>query len=164
MRISQTLGIKSWYVQGAAGSGKSEIGLHRIAYLLSPHNEIPEADRPTPDDHFIRGTVPSIRWNMHPDILPALGVEEKVRQVKPFSNWRDAGMSKRVKVRSKIWENRLLAQGRITLFNGEAEKVKGSLVIADTLDRYVRYLVSGIRKSCLELPPIVDPYSRDSLS
>lgn len=27
-------------VQGVAGSGKSEIGLHRLAYLLSPHNDL----------------------------------------------------------------------------------------------------------------------------
>ena len=27
-------------IQGVAGSGKSEIGLHRLSYLLSPHNEL----------------------------------------------------------------------------------------------------------------------------
>ena len=42
-------------VQGAAGSGKSEIGLHRIAYLLSPFNGISEAERPTPETTLFIG-------------------------------------------------------------------------------------------------------------
>ena len=128
------VGDKVLVVQGAAGSGKSEIGLHRIAYLLSPHNEIPEADRPTPETTLYVGPSQAF-LEYASDILPALRVEEKVRQVK-FSNWRDAGMSKRVKFRSKIWEN-LLAQGKITLFNEEAETFKGSLVIAVTSDTWL---------------------------
>ena len=56
-------------VQGAAGSGKSEIGLHRIAYLLSPFNGIAEAERPTPSTtqlvHHRRS------WSMTPTFFPA---------------------------------------------------------------------------------------------
>ena len=42
-------------VQGAAGSGKSEIGFHRIAYLLSPFNDVPERERPTPGSTLFVG-------------------------------------------------------------------------------------------------------------
>ena len=72
-------------VQGAAGSGKSEIGLHRIAYLLSPFNEIPERERPTPSTTLFVGPSQAF-LEYAADVLPDLGVRESVDQVR-FSDW-----------------------------------------------------------------------------
>ena len=57
-------------VQGAAGSGKSEIGFHRIAFLLSPFNELPERERPAPDTTIFIGPSNSF-LEYAADILPA---------------------------------------------------------------------------------------------
>ena len=148
-------------VQGSAGSGKSEIGLHRIAYLLSPQNEVPEAERPTPETTLYVGPTQAF-LEYAADILPALGVAEKVRQIK-FEGWRDGLMSRKVSFRSNIWDN-LLAQGKMTLFNEQAETFKGSMAIANAIERHVRDLTSNIRKSCLDLLPIPDPDFRGTLS
>ena len=56
-------------VQGARGSGKSEIGLHRIAFLLSPFTDIPENERPTPDTTLLVGPSQAFLDNVD-DVLP----------------------------------------------------------------------------------------------
>ena len=66
-------------VQGAAGSGKSEIGLHRIAHLLSPYNGMREVERPTPEATLFIGPSKSF-LDYAADILPGLGVRRGVTQ------------------------------------------------------------------------------------
>ena len=144
-------------VQGAAGSGKSEIGLHRIAYLLSPFNGIPEPERPTPSTTLFIG--PSIAFLEYAaDILPGLGVAENVEQTK-FSDWLIGRLSERVSVRPRIW-NDLLNNGTMRRFNEEAETFKGSLAMADTIERHVKGLVNDTRRRLKRLPELVD--ERDS--
>ena len=89
-------------VQGAAGSGKSEIGLHRIAYLLSPFNGIAEAERPTPRTTLFVGPSQAF-LDYAADILPGLGVAEDVEQTK-FSDWLIGGLSESVRIRPRIME------------------------------------------------------------
>ncbi len=140
---------KALIVQGAAGSGKSEIGLHRIAYLLSPFNEISESERPTPSTTLFVG--PSQAFIEYAaDILPTLGVQEHVDQVR-FSDWLIGCLSKRTTVRPKIWKN-LLAEGEMTLYDEGAETFKGSLAMADAIGRHVAETAVAIRKRCLRLP------------
>ena len=136
-------------VQGAAGSGKSEIGLHRIAYLLSPHNEIPAHERPTPDTTLFVGPSQAF-LEYAADILPTLGIQEDIEQVR-FSEWLTGRLSARTPIRPSIW-NDLLARGEMTRFDEEAETFKGSLIMADVLDRHVAETAVAIRRRCLALP------------
>ena len=136
-------------VQGAAGSGKSEIGLHRIAYLLSPHNEIPARERPTPDTTLFVGPSQAF-LEYAADILPTLGIQEDIEQVR-FSEWLIGRLSARTPIRARIW-NDLLARGEITRFDEEAETFKGSLAMADVIDRHVLEMAASVRRRCLELP------------
>ena len=144
-------------VQGAAGSGKSEIGLHRIAYLLSPFNGIPEAERPTPETTLFIGPSKAF-LEYASDILPGLGVAENVEQTK-FSDWLIGRLSESVRIRPRIW-NDLLRYGEMRNFNEEAETFKGSLAMADAIERYVKILVKDARRRLKRLPELVD--ERDS--
>ena len=144
-------------VQGAAGSGKSEIGLHRIAYLLSPFNGIHEAERPTPETTLFIGPSKAF-LEYAADILPGLGVAENVEQTK-FSDWLIGRLSERVRIAPRIW-NDLLRYGEMRNFNEEMETFKGSLAMADAIERQVKGLVNDTRRRLRRLPELVD--ERDS--
>ena len=136
-------------VQGAAGSGKSEIGLHRIAYLLSPFNDIAEHERPTPSTTLFVG--PSQAFIEYAsDILPSLGVTQAVEQAR-FSEWLANGLSVKISFRPRVWNN-LLAEGEMSRYDERAESFKGSLIMADVLDRHVAELLAEAKASCLRLP------------
>ncbi len=147
-------------VQGAAGSGKSEIGLHRIAYLLSPFNEVSENERPTPRTTLFVGPSQAF-LEYAADILPALGVQDNIEQVR-FREWLNSRLSVRVAIRPRIW-NRLLTEGDMRRFDEAAETFKGSLAMADAVERHVSELANIIKKQCLLLPttiPGLDSASR----
>ena len=143
-------------VQGAAGSGKSEIGLHRIAYLLSPHNDIPAGERPTPETTLFVGPSQAF-LEYAADILPGLGVREGVQQVR-FSEWVMEGLSERVRIQPRVWNN-LLNDSEVTRFNESAESFKGSLLMADAIESHVRGLFQEVRKSVKRLSELSDPYT-----
>ena len=129
-------------VQGAAGSGKSEIGFHRIAFLLSPFNELPERDRPTPDTTIFIGPSNSF-LEYAAEILPSLGVRENVRQT-TLRQWLIDYHSRRLTFNARIWSN-LLEKGEMTDYDEAAESFKGSMAMADTLGRHVRQLTQDVR-------------------
>ena len=135
-------------VQGAAGSGKSDIGLHRIAYLLSPFNEIAEHERPTPSTTLFVGPSKAF-LEYASDVLPSLGVDADVEQVR-FSDWIAGLLSAPTQVHPRIWNN-LLDKGEMTRFNKDAETFKGSLAMADAIDRYVAATAASVRQRCLRL-------------
>lgn len=135
-------------VQGAAGSGKSEIGLHRIAFLLSPFNDLPEAERPTPETTLFVGPSQAF-LDYAADILPNLGLQEGVQRVR-FSEWLLGCLSVRTPVRARIWSN-LLDRGELTRYDEAAETFKGSLVMADVLEKYVAETARETRRRCLRL-------------
>ncbi len=134
-------------VQGAAGSGKSEIGLHRIAYLLSPFNDLSARERPTPDTTLFIGPSKSF-LEYAADLLPALGVERGVTQT-TRSEWMRSIRSTnlRLKSRGRIWDD-LLERGEMTRFSERAEAFKGSLDMAGLLERRVRAAVKRIESRC----------------
>lgn len=139
-------------VQGSAGSGKSEIGLHRVAYLLSPHNDIPQNERPTPDSTLFIGPSKSF-LDYAADILPTLGVRENVEET-TFRDWLTGRQSMRLGIQPRIWNN-LLDKGSVTRFNEEAESFKGSMDMAEALERHVRGLAKRVRNECLQLEPLI---------
>lgn len=131
-------------VQGAAGSGKSEIGLHRIAYLLSPFNDLPPRERPTPDTTLFIGPSRSF-LEYTSDLLPLLGVEQRVQQV-TFREWMNS-MRSNLRIQPRVWNN-LIDKGEMTLYAERAEAFKGSLAMAELLERHVSRLSSRIRGRC----------------
>ena len=135
-------------VQGAAGSGKSEIGLHRIAFLLSPFNDLPVAERPTPETTLFVGPSQAF-LDYAADILPTLGLQEGVQRVR-FSEWLSGCLSARTPVRARIWSN-LLDRGELTRYDEAAETFKGSLAMADVLDKHVAATTRETRRRCLQL-------------
>ena len=137
-------------VQGAAGSGKSDIGLHRIGYLLSPHNEIAEHERPTPSTTLFVGPSKAF-LEYAADVLPGLGVTAAVEQVR-FSDWIAGLLSAPARVRAGIWNN-LLADGRLTRFDEDAETFKGSLAMADALEGHVTQTGGALRRRCVRTLP-----------
>ena len=137
-------------VQGAAGSGKSEIGLHRIAYLLSPFSELGDREKPTPDSILFLGPSRSF-LEYASDILPQLGVEERVLQT-TFGEWVSSLHSKRLSIRSRIW-NHLLDKGELRDYDAEAESIKGSVAMADALDRHVSQLARSVRAALRDVQP-----------
>ena len=132
-------------VQGAAGSGKSEIGLHRIAYLLSPFNDLSERERPTPETTLFIGPSQSF-LEYAADLLPALGVERGVTQV-TRREWMRSLRSANLRMRGDVW-NDLLARGEMTRFSERAESFKGSLEMAGVLERHVRARLRRIESQC----------------
>ncbi len=136
-------------VQGAAGSGKSEIGLHRIAFLLSPFSDIAESERPTPSTTLFVGPSQAF-LEYAADILPSLGVHEGVDRVR-FSEWLGRQLSVSTPVRARAWSD-LLARGEMTRFDEAAETFKGSLAMADAIEGYVAEKAREIRRRCLRIP------------
>ena len=139
-------------IQGAAGSGKSEIGFHRIAYLLSPFNDLPERDRPTPSTTLFIGPSQAF-LEYATDILPKLGIRDRVQQTR-FSQWMIGQMSRRPRREPRIWRG-LLARGEIVRFSQQAELFKGSMLMADAIDRHVGQLITDLTTRMRSLPPPV---------
>ena len=141
---------KVFIVQGAAGSGKSEIGLHRIAYLLSPFNDLEPAERPTPDTTLFIGPSKSF-LEYTADLLPLLGVEQRVEQT-TRRVWMQSQRSTNLAFRARIW-NDLLDKGAMTLYSERAESFKGSLDMAALLERHVSSTATQIKGRCGMLLP-----------
>ena len=139
-------------VQGSAGSGKSEIGLHRIAFLLSPYSDIEEGERPTPETTLFVGPSQAF-LDYAADILPTLDVSRGVQQT-TFSEWIVSHLSVRLRTRARIW-NDLLTKGIMTRFSKEAESFKTSINMTDVLVSHLRVKVRDIRNRCLSLPPLI---------
>ena len=140
-------------VQGAAGSGKSEIGLHRIAYLLSPFNDITPLERPTPETTLFVGPSQAF-LDYAADLLPDLGINQGVERVR-FSDWLRGRLSQLPRVEARIWAS-LIAPGDAVRFNAEAEAFKGSLAMADALRRHVAEKTMEARRQLLLLAPPLD--------
>ncbi len=135
-------------VQGAAGSGKSEIGIHRIAYLLSPFNDLPQRERPTPDTTLFVGPSKSF-LEYTADLLPLLGVEQRVEQV-TFREWMSSVRSSRLsntRFEPRVWDN-LLNRGEMTQYSESAEAFRESLGMAALLERHVSNLARQISGRC----------------
>ena len=125
-------------VQGAAGSGKTTIALHRIAYLLYTFRKTLK-----PENMMILAPNP-LFLSYISQVLPDLGVERVVQTT--FEGWcRDAMGSHMPKIlrESRLEKNLLLSEeGRRK--PGELVRMKGSLFTMKKLEEFLARLQENI--------------------
>jgi len=130
---------KALIVQGVAGSGKTTIALHRIAYLI--YNTEKEFD----PENFMIIAPTKFFLNYISNVLPDLGVEN-VRQY-TFEDFAYEVIGKRLKISDK--NEKLVTivnrdfddinNGNVDLIIEES-KFKSSIQFKDVVDNYLRYL------------------------
>ena len=125
-------------VQGAAGSGKTTIALHRIAYLLYTFQ-----DTLKPENMMILAPNP-LFLSYISQVLPDLGVERVVQTT--FEGWCREGMGRRMP--KILRESRL--EKNLALSEAEREKagkivrMKGSLEMMGALEAWLDRLQANI--------------------
>jgi len=122
-------------VQGVAGSGKSEIGIHRLAYLLSPQRE----EVLKPEDVILFGPS-QVFLTYISTVLPGLNVP-RVRQ-RTITDWLRSTLSHGPgKPARDVLQDRVLKGSSKNLDKYIiAEKLKGTLKIGGVLENHVRIL------------------------
>lgn len=131
-------------VQGAAGSGKSLIGLHRIDFILSPYSDIGSLRRPTAEQVIMFGPSHAFLEYVS-ELLPGLGVE-RVRQT-TVSEWLLNQFTSRVTLASgdRVFSDLMNNRRQLTEPEIEAHQFKGDLKMQRLIDRYVKHLHRAIR-------------------
>lgn len=126
-------------VQGAAGSGKTTIALHRIAYLIYNY------EKSFSPENFMIIAPNKLFLNYISEVLPELGVE-KVRQT-TFEEFAQDLIGKRFKLRDaneKLLEfvdhtNTEERKQRLALVR-RASEFKASMHFKEALDRYLKVI------------------------
>ncbi len=131
-------------VQGAAGSGKSLIGLHRIDYILSPHSDIGGWERPSVDRVIVFGPSPAFLQYVA-NLLPGLGVYG-VRQ-STVSQWMLGQFSARVTLSAndKTFDRLMNNQNPLREAEVNAHQFKGGMKMKRMLDNYARRTTQDLR-------------------
>jgi DNA helicase-2/ATP-dependent DNA helicase PcrA len=138
-------------IQGAPGSGKTSIALHRVAYLLYNH-------RDTLKNVLVLGPN-RLFLSFAAGILPALG-EHGIPQ-RSFDEWLAAQLGEQVAYESQDASlERLLDTGRDyadRALEYRVARLKGSLAMGMLLDRYVAQLreqaLAGLEPLEVRYPP-----------
>ena len=128
-------------VQGAAGSGKTTIALHRIAYLLYTFQKTLK-----PENMMILAPNP-LFLSYISQVLPDLGVERVVPTT--FEGWCREGMGRRMpKIRreTRLEKNLVLSEDERRKA-GQLLRMKGSLAMMKKLESYLDHLQETV------LPP-----------
>lgn len=128
-------------VQGAAGSGKTTIALHRIAYLIYTYRK---TFRP---DNFLVIAPNRLFLNYISEVLPELGVDH-VRQTTFIElSYHLLGITYKL---AKPYEKLIrlikqeLPEDRQLSLLPKASQFKGSLELKDIIDRYISFLEQSI--------------------
>ena len=131
-------------VQGAAGSGKSLIGLQRIDFILSPFSDIGNLGaRPAPERVIMFGPSPAF-LNYVSSLLPGLGVHG-VRQT-TVSQWLLGQFSSRVTLSrgDRIFGDLMNNRRKLTDAEIEAHLLKAGLKMKRLVDNYVGRMTRDI--------------------
>lgn len=132
-------------VQGAAGSGKSLIGLHRIDFILSPYSDIGSLRRPTAERVIMFGPSPAFLEYVS-DLLPGLGIE-RVRQT-TVTDWLLTQFSSWVRLASgdRVFSDLMNNRRQLTEAEVEAHVFKGELTMKRLVDNYVSQFRGDIQR------------------
>ena len=125
-------------VQGAAGSGKTTIALHRIAYLLYTFRKTLK-----PENMMILAPSP-LFLSYISQVLPDLGVERVIQTT--FENWCRDSMGRHMPkiLRESRLENSLKLSARERLDTGKLLRMKGSLSMMEKLEGWLNRLQSSV--------------------
>lgn len=142
-------------VQGAAGSGKTTIALHRIAYLIYTY------ERTFKPENFMIIAPSKFFLNYISDVLPELGVE-KVKQT-TFEEFAMELIGRKFKFRDEYEKLTMFVNHRISpeesskneLLRGTSE-LKASMMFKKAIDRYIETIEKDfIPKEDFKVGPIV---------
>ena len=143
-------------VQGAAGSGKSLVGLHRIDFILSPHSYIESFRRPTAERVIMFG--PSSAFLKYVSgLLPGLGVH-RVRQT-TVRDWLLSQFSSRVTLssRDRIFDDLMNNRRKLSQAEIEAHQFKAGPKMRRLIDSYVGHLKKGIQTRISQAEGLIVP-------
>ncbi len=149
-------------VQGAAGSGKSLVGLHRIDFILSPFSDIGSLGRPTAERVIMFGPSPAFLEYVS-GLLPGLGIQG-VRQT-TVTQWLLDQFSSRVTLsaRDKTFADLMNNRRKSTGSEIEAHLFKSGIKMKRLLDRYVDHLRRKILRGIKANPGIAVGGSRGTV-
>ena len=134
-------------LQGAAGSGKSIVGLQRIEFILSPHSNIGVLDRPRPERIIMFGPSQAFLKYIS-ELLPGMDVPN-MRQM-TVSQWLLEKFSATVTLRGgeeRVFNNLMNNRQRFSEAEISAHLFKGGLRMKRVLDSYVRALTRESRQN-----------------
>ncbi|NQT00901.1 MAG: UvrD-helicase domain-containing protein [Planctomycetes bacterium] len=135
-------------IQGVAGSGKSEIGLHRLSYLLSPDNELGLNIKP---ERVIFFAPSKIFLGYVSKLIPGLELNGILQTTAPRWMLRNFTMRPNIVLEDGI-QNKLLSQ--TTKDHSDyihVARFKGSLLMIDVVDKYLRLKQSGIAQNAVAM-------------
>lgn len=133
-------------VQGAAGSGKSEIALFRIDFILSPHSFLGNLSRPTEEERVIMfGPSPAFLSYIS-NLLPNREIR-KVRQT-TVGQWLRSKFSSRVTLssRDRTYDDLMNNRRKLTDAEIDAHAFKSGLKMKRLIDNYVNRLMRDVRE------------------